>query len=554
MEKNSGVGHLSSLTVREWLLYIPIFVDFSQIGPFTSWMEKEIKDEVFIKTLEEIRKFQTVAWISPDLSTHVAHLRGKINGLEVDIGIQFRLRTLCLEIRCWKTLESELGVLEAFENMKNAEEEFKNFIKKWEAMPICNFLVVKPFYNAEVKAEKWMRKYLEDLQFFPTNCDIGSAFTLSISKLLEKDEKLPFIVTGIRDNTGVQRKIIVIGSEKVRASAGPEEPCSYYRVRWVFFTSLIQHVLKRINERVLSIGEAMSKIERDVLKKPSEPSEDYDSQRLIGMLSSIIDFSRQLSSLENELALISDDLVGVERNLKFFGITIRPKKASKDLRKDKKICGNVDFVSLRKPGVGFGIFLGPEEEEARSHEVRCISNYYCIHCDSRSGGPDLAKEPPLDMDVLEETEKLIDYSITQFRLRKTEIVRCMDRTKSFVSRLSSILSTQVNVSLDQTLSKAALDQKEILSKVETLLEEAEKDRKVTQRATKAVETLSLLFASFVLGEISSNFIIWWLQQIWPTQVPWFAYSGGFFLALGIAGMIFLVIYLGYLRKKWMKRL
>jgi len=112
----------------------------------------------------------------------------------------------------------------------------------------------------------------------------------------------------------------------------------------------------------------------------------------------------------------------------------------------------------------------------------------------------------------------------------------------------------VNLGLNLLHSRTSTDQKAILSKMEGILEESARDRKLAEDAAKAVKILSLLFASFVLGEISSNFIIWGMQQIWPADVPWFAYLGGFFLSVTIASLVFLPIYLIYLRRRWRRRI
>lgn len=536
---------MASLTVHEWLIYIPIFVDFSQIDAFISWMEKEMKGEVFKTTLSEIKKAQPEAWISPDFTTTASVLGGKINGFDVEIRIEFRLRTLCLQIRCWKSPEAGVKLLEAFEDMKKAEEEFKNFIEQWgTTVPTCNVLVVRPFYDAENKTENWLMDHRRDLEFFPTNCDNGCCFTLSLSKLIEKDEKLPFLVTNIRDKKGILRKVIMLCSEK--KTSEDDRPYSYSRVRWVFFTGLIQHVLDRINEGALSIGSEISELEEKVHTKLHEVSGEKNAQKLMETLGSVIEFSKALSSLENELAIISDDFLGVKMNMPFIELTAGRRGISKEPIKDRHICGNVEDVSSPKSLVKHGIFKGEVEEK---EGIRCSWGYYCALCDTKNGTLDLTIKSPLEMSVTQEAMKLIEISNIAFRKKKSEIARCINRTKSFVSNLASILSMQTNLNLNLSLSRTAIDQKEILSKMEAILKESEKDRKVAEKATKAVEILSLLFASFVLGEISSNFIIWGLQQVWPTQVPPFAYIGGYLMALAISGIVFLLLYFGYLRRK-----
>lgn len=553
---NWRIDYLTSLAVHEWLVYIPIFVDFSQIDPFISWMKKETKGlKVFEGALEKIKEVQSDAWISPDFTTNIVSIKGRIYGFDTEIRIEFRLRTLCLQIRCWNKIKGKIHVLDAFDEMKKAEDEFKNITERWGTIAsTCNILVVKPFYASPDTARNWLMDHLEDLEFFPINCDMGCSFTLSLSKLIEEDEKLPFLVTSIRDSVGLQRKLILICCEK--ADDRPDGPCSYQRVRWVFFSSLIHHVLSRINKRASLIAEEISRIEEEVIKKSREPFKSNDTQSLMRLLQRVSEYSKQLSSLKNEISLLSDDLAGVESNLILLEVTAGPEGITKQPVVDEKICGNVGWITGGEFGPSYGI-LGNTEvvalaREVPSPRVKCKFGYYCALCDSKNGLPDLAKEPPLKMGVTEETKSLIEYSKKEFGRKKQEIIRSMNRTKSFVSDILSVLSTQVNLSLDLSLSQTAVDQKEILSEVETILEQAERDRKVAESATKAVEILSLLFASFVLGEISSNFIIWWLQQIWPTQAPWFAFLGGFFLALGIASMIFLPIYLGYLKKKWAK--
>ena len=305
----------------------------------------------------------------------------------------------------------------------------------------------------------------------------------------------------------------------------------------------------RINESACLIAEEASKVEAEVLQKSQESCKEKNTQWSMEMLESVTEFSEKLSSLKNEFALISDDFLGIKRNLQFIEKTAGSNGISEETIDDKAICGNVEYICSPRFKVGYGIFKGIVEEEAREQAIKCGFGYYCALCDAGNGTIDLTKEPPLKRGVVQETKALIDWSIKAFLEKRSELARCMSRTESFVSGFLSNLSTRVNLSLELSLSKTSTDQKKILSKMKTILEEAEKGRKITEKATKAVEILSLLFASFVVGEISSNFIIWGLQQAWPNQVPRFAYLGGFFLALGIAGIFFLPTYL-YLKKKW----
>lgn len=245
--------NLTSLTVKEWLVYIPIFIDFSQVDMFVSWIEKELKNKVFREVLKEIKKIKREAWISPDFTTSVSTLAGKANGFDFMVDIEFRLRTLCFNLICWKTLNRGIKIQEAFENMRKAEETFENITKQWATAPTCNILEVDPFYDAETKIESWIKDNISDFNFFPIGCDNGCTFTLSSSKLIEEDEKLPFLVTNIRDEKGILRRGIMLCIEK--KNENNDSPHSYYRLRWFVFSSLIEYVLTRINKTACSIAE-----------------------------------------------------------------------------------------------------------------------------------------------------------------------------------------------------------------------------------------------------------------------------------------------------------
>ena len=548
---------MAPLGVHEWLLYMPIFVDFSEIKRFSSWLESEEATNAVSmdsitrsSVLGNIKSLQSEAWISPIYSTHVATLGGNLNGVKFEVQISFRLRTLCLEIRGWKNRKSGMQVDQAFKEMKEFEEAFKNYIERWGTLaPVCNVLVLRPFPKTRKEVESWLMNHNEDLDIFPIICPIGSGFTLCRSRLLEKDEPLPFLVTNIRDNKGVQRRVIMLCSE--RKPSG--EPSSRSRTRWIFFSSLLQHVTDRINKTASSVAEEISKLEAQVIELSPKLSKAKGKKRLTKMLDSALVFSRELTMSENELAVALDDLSQVRKDLHLIERVAGGGGLTDDKPVETVICGNADFVESPEGIMGFGIFRGIDREELRAKSLLCSSSYYCALCDAKTGKLSLTAESPLNEGVMQQAKRLIDISIVNFVRSESEIMKSLNRTKSFVSSLSSILSTQVNLSLDLSLSRTAIDQKEVLSKMETLLEEAKIDRRVSEKAAKAVEVLSLLFASFVLGEISSNFIVLWLQQVWQVQIPSYAYFGGFVLAISIAGMIFILMYYGYLKPKWKRR-
>jgi len=539
---------LASLAVNEWLIYVPIFIDFNRIESLVASLEKKVEPDVFRETVSKIKDMKIEAWISPDFTTKIDSLGAKLGDANIEIDLSFRLRTLCLEIYCWGALDNTISVSKALEKIWNTEKGIRTFIKHWDSSAcFSDFLVVSPFRDDGTKPHEWLTAHLKDLEFFPTNCGI-STFTVTSSKLIEKTENLPFLLTEIRDNTGLQRKVILLCAGKVPNIGKSTTPLSFSRVRWFFFTGLIQHVLDRMNESASSIAEKLSLIDREILKRSHELPEE-SSSKLMEALKSIVEKSKEVSSLENEFLLLGDDLVSIERNLWIIEMTMK-KKNVPTTPEEEMICGNVEYVSSPKSINSYGIFKGRAEEEARNKLIECDYSYNCIKCKSKNRTLDLTIKSNLEMGIVQETNTLIKLSIGGFLEKKSEIERCMARTKSFISAILSNLSTQVNLSLDLSISKTAMDQREILDKMEKVLEEGEKDRKATEKATKAVETLSLLFASFVLGEISSNFIIMAMQQAWGVQVPAFAYIAGFFLALGIAGAIFSVIYFGYLKRKW----
>ncbi len=225
------------LHVSEWLSYFPIFVDLSQIKSFASWVKKHLKGDIFEKALADIEKSKYEAWISPFSSTPISTLRGETNGFNLEITMQFRLRTLCFEIKSWRIPKDGIKVQEAMNNLLDFEKSLEPFKKRWaQNGVICNVIVVEPYYKDEKEAETWLGEHLENLDFFPINCRLGCSFTLSHSKLIQKDEKQPFFVTSIRDENGVLRKIILICNQKESSN---HYPCSYSRPRWAFFSGLI---------------------------------------------------------------------------------------------------------------------------------------------------------------------------------------------------------------------------------------------------------------------------------------------------------------------------
>ena len=542
------LSDVSQLNVSEWLTYFPIFVDLSELNSFASWAGTEIQDNVLKKALDKIKARKERAWISPDFTTRIDEVRTRRPGFDVKVSISFRLRTLCLEIRCWKS-KTKMKITDAFEEMRKSEEDFRYLIEKWgRSTPVCNILVVDPFYDTSDTAREWLTDHAEELAIFPDSCHAKGSYTMSVSKLIEKDEKSPFLVTNIRDHSGIERRLVLICGKSERS----DEPQSYFRARWVFFTVLLTHVLERATKSTSSIKKQMSKLEANVLEKIHEQMKSDDLEWSMGMLRSITDFCGVLFQLENELALASDEMTGVERNLSLIRVTADSQGVSKESVSDEKMSGNVKRISSPQSSVGHGEMR--PEEESLSDKIKCDSGYCCALCENREGKPPLLKDPPLGMGVVGETTELIEMLTLAFSINKSEITRSLDRVTSFLSKILDVFSTRVNLGLNLSQSRASADQKAILSKMEGILEESEKNRTVAEDATKAVEILSLLFASFVLAEISSNFIIWGMQQIWPSGgVPWFAYVGGFLLVLTIACLAFLSTYLVYLKRKWKKR-
>ena len=168
-------------------------MDFPEIDTFLSSLKEGLKEEIPKETFSEITKTQSSAWLSPDFSTRVSTLRGKLGGFDAEIEILFRLRTLCVEVRCWKTSKNGMSLFQAFKDMKKFEEEFEDFIGKWvKTEPSCNILVLKPFYKATSEAQIWLSNNLRNIKFLPTNCDNKCTFTFSQSKLMEKKKSFPF--------------------------------------------------------------------------------------------------------------------------------------------------------------------------------------------------------------------------------------------------------------------------------------------------------------------------------------------------------------------------
>jgi hypothetical protein len=530
---------MASLTVLEWLTYIPIFVDFSNAASFAAWLKTELHDEAIERTLEDILSAKGQAWISPDFSTTIASLEGKVGkNVDLDIHLEFRLRTLCLEIRCWKSGITGMHVGQAFAEMKEAEEEFTNFTEKWGTnSPTVNVLALDPFYDTTNNPRDWIEANIQELNFFPNECRSGYGFTTSLSKLLERDEKTPALVTSIRDNKGIQRKLILL--------CAPGKPRGDYP-RWVFFSSLVMHVLERANSAVQPLSEEMSQLEERVLLIAHEAPDEKSSlsMDLLGFLTAS---SKRLYSLEHDLAVASDDVEGAKKNIPLLGRTADSAGVSEERVEDEKIAGNVTRISSPESKISFGIYMGENQEESFD---TCNSGYYCILCDERRAPPTLTQAPPLKMGVVDETMALVRSLIVEFENDKSEVISSMERVKALIFGLLDVSSTQADLQLSLSYSQTAIDQKTILSKMQSVLEESAKDRKATENATKSVEILSLLFASFVIGEIASNFMIGGIEQFWPNGAPWFAFAGGFILAIAFACGTFSLAYLVYLRKKW----
>jgi hypothetical protein len=82
--------------------------------------------------LKELGAAKEAAWLSTDFSTSITSLRGKHNGVESEITMDFRLRTLCFGVRVWNSGIEAMQVHEAFQQIRQVEEDFKQF-KKWDA-------------------------------------------------------------------------------------------------------------------------------------------------------------------------------------------------------------------------------------------------------------------------------------------------------------------------------------------------------------------------------------------------------------------------------------
>lgn len=96
-------------------------------------------------------------------------------------------------------------------------------------------------------------------------------------------------------------------------------------------------------------------------------SEENDKDILMHKLESIIQISKELYLLENELALISDDFGGVQRNMPFLKRHADSKGISDEQVEDTYICGNVKYIRSPECLVGYGIFSGEiEENEAKA--------------------------------------------------------------------------------------------------------------------------------------------------------------------------------------------
>ena len=65
-----------AIAVNAWGIYVPIFVDFSNMKAFISWLEKEFGNKISDQILNEIRNLETEAWVSPDFSTHIGYFTG----------------------------------------------------------------------------------------------------------------------------------------------------------------------------------------------------------------------------------------------------------------------------------------------------------------------------------------------------------------------------------------------------------------------------------------------------------------------------------------------
>jgi len=432
---------MASLQVREWLTYVPIFVDFSQVDSFSSWLRTEYQGGDIDAILDEINAAKDSAWISPDESTRIVESIVTRNGFEFQVELSFRLRTLCVQLVCRKPCAAGIRVPQTFEEIRKAERQLDSLVQRWGGgSPVCNVLVVEPFYDIASKAKDWIAGHVEELNFFPDACRSESASTTSLSKLIEADEHDPLVVTSIRDSAGVQRRLVLLCGPK-----GNGEPDSRYRVRWVFFTSLLIHVLERANKSAESIMDQMSRLESDVLRKCRDSPADRDFDLSVSMLQSIAQSSKTLFSLENALALSCDDVVGAKKNFHLIEFAAGSKGISDEPVRDEKLFGNVVRICSPSLSFGYGMFIRDTEQE-----ITCRSGYCCILCDARRASPPLTQNPPLDKGIVDETHMLVKGLAQQFALDRSEIERSMNRVKSYVSGLIDLLSTEVNVQLPRS--------------------------------------------------------------------------------------------------------
>lgn len=527
--------------IIEWLYYMPLLIDYDNIDDFLVWFKDKIEQFVFDELYDKIQKRKHDAWIDHFHTIDVMYFKGKINNIDFDIEFKFRLRTLCIDIKCWWYSDDGIHISNAVEKINIVENELKEYKDKWgEHIVINKTFVIKPYYDK--LSEIISNTDFKFSKLLPIECPLKCSYTLSSSKLIERNEASPFLVGNIRDNKGILINTILLCNEKERIS---ELPCSYSRTRWIYFTNLIRHVIGRMNQQLDSIKNSLPYLEEDIHKHFKELSTGEEINKSLEKIESIVNINNKIASYEEQLSLILDDFLGVKNNLDLIQFSVDTSEASFEKVIDNPLYGNSYDINEIKSGIRLGIMGYGHYNE---NKIKCLNNYNCLLCDTKGNLDILSTELPLKYGAVDEIYAQIKSAIGVYRKNIQETNRFIDRIKEFFSNTLETIILKTNLNLTHSLLETTSSQTNLLTKMESVITESEITRKLSQKNTRIIELTSLVFASFVIGEISSNFIIGWLQQS-SMQYPFHVYISGFILTLIISLLIFFILYFSFLKKE-----
>ncbi len=527
---------VDTLLVKEWQSLFTVYVEYEQIDDFMIWLKEHYDFEILDKINSLIEDRRNLAWARPDWRTKIDSFQESLEEFTIEINISFRLRTLRFEMLGWSVPNSELELSQAMDEIYTFEKGVLPLKDKWGINnPTCNIIVIDPIHLPETDFETWVTENIKLLTFLPINCHLKHSFTLSLHNFDEDNKKVPVMISNIRDEAGLLRKIVIICSKK---ETEDQDPTFFSHSRWVDFTGLTTHVIGRINNQASDIIKELSHTEHIV----HSHFQDFPNQeQLLEKSERIVDISYRVSILQNKLDLLVDDYEGVQKNISILEDIVGLSDDLKELPSfgtSNMLYDPKSRIARHTSGAMFDVKT-PER-------TKCKLNYECHKCERDSEIPNIS---PHGVGSIQEVMKQIDTAKFRINVNIDNIIRSIDRIKKFVSSITPLLSIRTNLFLDASLNKTINQQAQTLAKMEQISEESEKSRKTADKVSRRIEIVSLLFASFVVGEIASSFIIWWLQDIYGGNLPPnYTYFGGFSMALVIALGIFLSIYF-YLKRK-----